>query len=118
MNTIVRYLLEEKFKYEKKYTNFLYISSSDAHLFNNQVPSIDDLGREINALQSVVTSRLLHFEQSSYTYRLLLTDEIKVVTGRLEENLLEDFQSLKSINYNELLNEKREFFRGFGCYES
>lgn len=104
MNTIIRYLLEETSKYENSFTHYLYTRGTDSRLFNTNITTFDDVGREINALQTTVVQRLSQFEQSSSANRLLVAQDLSINAHKLEESLNNSLDKFKE----KLLSEIQE----------
>lgn len=95
MNTIIRYLLEETSKYENSYTHYLYTKGSDSRMFNSNVSTFQDVGREMKALQATVVQRLSEFEQSSSGNRLLVVQNLSKTSSNILDsvnNSLETFR--------------------------
>lgn len=79
MNTILRYILEETSRYENSITHYLYPKEADARLFNENISTINDLGRELSKVQECVSSRISFLEQSNASFKLFISNEVNSV---------------------------------------
>lgn len=104
MNTIIRYLLEETSKYECSFVNFLYTGASDDRLFNANIRTLEDLGRECSTLQDSVCSRLSQFGQCSAPTRLLISTELEDISKKLEGSVSKRFSKLSSSVFSVMSN--------------
>ena len=66
---------------------------SDSRMFNGTVSSLDDLSREINSVQTCVSTRLSQLEQSTASHRLLVSNDLK----SFFKSISSQFQSLQSL---------------------
>ena len=87
LNTIIRYLLEEMYKYENNFTHFLYTRGSDVRLFNTHISSIADVGREISVLQDKVSSSLLQMNQTAAANRMFVTDAVSKLGEEMKKGM-------------------------------
>ena len=87
VNTIIRYLSEETHKYENNFTHFLYTKGSDVRLFNRQIATIADVGREVSTLQDKITSSLLQLDQTAAANRMFLTHSVKSLGRNLQKRI-------------------------------
>jgi len=95
MNTIIRYLLEETSKYETSYSHYLYTRGSDSRLFHTNVSTIQDVGRELNALKDTVVQRLAQLEQSSAAHRLLIAENLSETARTIQDSVQKSLQQLR-----------------------
>ena len=87
VNTIIRYLLEETYKYENNFTHFLYTRGSDARIFNTHIATIADVGREVSALQEKVSSAFVQLDQTSAANRMFLNDAVSKMGDEMNMRL-------------------------------
>lgn len=95
-NTIIRYLLEETSLYERNYKHYLFTKGSDARMFNCNVTSFEDIGREMGTFQWTVLQKLSHFEQSSLANRLLVSQQMDTSLNALKGEIGDTLTKFKS----------------------
>lgn len=95
-NTIIRYLLEETSRYERNFTHYLFTKGSDARMFNSNVSSLEDVGREIGTLQSTVLQKFCHFEQSSLANRLFISHQLENMARVIGREVNEGMKRVKA----------------------
>ena len=77
----------ETSRYERKYTHYLCTRGSDSRLFNTNVRTNEDLGREISALQTSVKSKLAQMEQNASANKLLVSEQLKRFNATIDTSI-------------------------------